>query len=197
MNTLTEEECGYLAGIFAGDGYRHYNVRDRHYIVEFYLNSQRDQDIILFLTDLLRRAGFNPRTRKDIRFNVMRIRVASKEFFQWVARVESSLPSGDAFRLGFSSGVIDAEGSVSREKSTLQVFNTDKELLEIVQECLQKNGIKSTLQQRVRSVKDTKSAYRLTVSMEFKHIKTLSCKGGRLKGSRQRGRSLHHAVRMQ
>ena len=37
---LSEKEMGYLIGFYVGDGYSYFR-KDKHYVVEFYLNSMR------------------------------------------------------------------------------------------------------------------------------------------------------------
>ena len=82
FENLSEEEKGYLFGLFEGDGYKYYDKKNRHYQVEFYLNSLRDIKIIKMLTILLKRIDINPNIYQDKRYNCKRIRVYSEELFK-------------------------------------------------------------------------------------------------------------------
>ena len=73
-------------GLFIGDGYRNYNKKDRHYNVEFYLNSSKDLDIQQYLISLLKKAKVYSSVFKDPRCKVNRIRVSSKQFFYFFER---------------------------------------------------------------------------------------------------------------
>mgnify|MGYP002401761942 CR=1 FL=1 len=44
LDNISSKDIGYMIGLFIGDGYKIH--ADRHYQVEYYLNSERDTDII-------------------------------------------------------------------------------------------------------------------------------------------------------
>jgi len=46
FKNLKEEEKGYLLGFFEGEGYKYHDKKNRHYYVEFSLNSKKDKEII-------------------------------------------------------------------------------------------------------------------------------------------------------
>ena len=46
LSNLSDLEKGYLFGLFEGDGYKYHDKKQRHYQVEFYLNSIKDIEII-------------------------------------------------------------------------------------------------------------------------------------------------------
>jgi hypothetical protein len=84
VGNLSEKEKGYLVGLFLGDGYANYNKNDRHYNTEFFLNSIRDKDIQEFLISILTKMNLFAQIYKDSRYNVNKIRVSSRMFFEFL-----------------------------------------------------------------------------------------------------------------
>jgi len=131
---ICEKELGYLIGFFIGDGYSNYNKNDRHYNVEFYFNSVRDKTIINFVIDLLHRLGLNPFRQKDKRYNSIKIKVSSKEFFIFIREIAGEsvyftrlTNFSKKYKLGIISGFIDADGYV--RKGSICLSQKDKENL--------------------------------------------------------------------
>jgi hypothetical protein len=114
---LSEKEKGYLIGLFLGDGYAIYDKKNRHYNIEFYLNSVKDTDIQDYLLQILRKSNTIAQIFKDQRCNVNRIRVSSKMFFHFLQneirrfKYQGTNAAKD-FLFGVLSGLIDAEGWV-------------------------------------------------------------------------------------
>ena len=177
IEKLSEKERGYLLGLFCGDGYAYHNKKDRHYSVDFYLNSKKDKDIHKRLIDLLRKIGLRVFVFKDTRFNCIRTRVHSKQFYHFCIKIYHSKSSN--FDIGFMSGLIDSDGYVNFKKSTIQIINTNKKLLDKCREILYKFGIKANIKKRNISLKDKKHSYFLSIPVKFKRLKHFSIKAGR------------------
>lgn len=176
LGAISRSEVGYICGLFEGDGYNHHDENTGHYTVEFYLNSEKDEDIIAFITDLLESLGLNPSHYKDKRYRCCRVRVRSKDLFQFLDSYEQELEFGEEFKIGFISGVIDAEGYVNHQKSTIEVVNTDRDLLSRLSIFLKNGGIKHSVNERVKSEKDKLTSYRVLISVELRKKDTLSRK---------------------
>ncbi|MBI4173900.1 MAG: LAGLIDADG family homing endonuclease, partial [Candidatus Aenigmarchaeota archaeon] len=126
LSKLNDKQRGYIKGLFEGDGYSYHDKKQRHYTVEFYLNSLRDGDIKEFLLYLLKKIDLTPHVYKDKRFNCHRIRVRSKGFAGFIEDTSTEETSA-GFKIGFVSGLLDAEGYVNLNKGTIVLFNTDVE----------------------------------------------------------------------
>ncbi len=175
---LSKKQQGYLFGLFEGDGYSNYNKKDRHYIVEFYLTSNRHVELIENLMFLLKRISLNPFLMKDKRFYCVRIKVNSKILFMLINSDYSKEFEDKEFCLGFVSGLLDAEGYINKRCGSINIVNTDKRLLDIVSDILNKNSIKNTLRVRPKSAKDVKISYVIHISEKFKSIPYISLKAG-------------------
>lgn len=131
-DNLSSKELGYLIGLFIGDGYSFYSKNDRHYSVEFYLNSLEDKDIINNVLNLFHRINLNCLVSKDKRYNVIRIRINSKElmkiFNQRVLEFKENKRLSKDYKIGLISGFIDAEGYV--KKGEIVLTQKDKKTLE-------------------------------------------------------------------
>jgi hypothetical protein len=140
---LSQKELGYLVGLYLGDGYAYYNKKDRHYTVEFYLNSERDTDIKIYVLGLLKIEGCNVFVRKDSRFNCVRIRIHSKRLYELFTKKTvdfySKCPADKDNCLGLISGFIDAEGNVGN--GNLVVTQKDKKTLEIFERICKNLGL--------------------------------------------------------
>ncbi|MBR9702386.1 hypothetical protein GOV13_05700 [Candidatus Pacearchaeota archaeon] len=180
IGNLTEKEKGYLFGLFEGDGYKYHNKNSRHYHVEFYLNSEKDKEIISFLVKILIKIGLKPNLYQDKRYNCKRVRVYSKELFNYLIKGSSLVDKGKDFSIGFISGIIDSEGHVDKAKSSIAVVNTDKQLLEKCRDLLEGLGIDAKINKRVLSLKDNKFSYRMYIPVSFKNKAHLSIKTKRL-----------------
>jgi hypothetical protein len=174
FSSISSIEKGYLFGLFAGDGYRFHEIKQRHFTVEFFLHSQRDKKIQEYLTFLLKKLGMNPIIYKDKRYECNRTRVYSKQFFGFINRNFKIIDRD--FKIGFISGMIDAEGNVNSKKSFIKVANTDRKLLLKVKRYLCDLGIKSTLSTRKYSDKNWSDLHSLNISNAFINIKNNSLK---------------------
>lgn len=180
MDNLTEKEKGYFFGLFEGDGYKYYAKKTRQYKIEFYLNSERDKDIIEFLVKLLEKIGFKPNLYQDKRYKCKRIRVYSKKLFEIMDKNIDHTNKSREFKIGFVSGIIDSEGHVNSKKSYIMIVNTNKDLLDKCKEFLKEININSSISKRLPSKKDKLDSYRMYVSVNFRNIPHLSTKTDRL-----------------
>jgi hypothetical protein len=160
--------------IFSGDGYSYHDVKWRHFTVEFFLHSKRDIKIQKYLIRLLRKLKLNVILYKDKRYECNRIRTYSKQFFEFINNYHGK-PDKE-FKVGFISGMIDAEGSVSLKKSYITVVNTDKELLLKLRSYLYDLGINSTMSTKKQQNKNWSDLYLLNISNAFISIKNNSLK---------------------
>jgi len=178
LEKISVKERGYLFGLYEGDGYIYHNLRDRHYTVEFFLNSKRDKDIINFVHLLLRKLELNPFLIKDKRFNCIKVKVNSKELHNFLNQDYNLFLNDKGFDIGFLSGFIDAEGSAN--KSSLCLTNTNLEIMKIASNILKLKGIDNKLSLRKKSIKDTKPIYSMYISVKFKSLDHISLKAERL-----------------
>lgn len=176
LKPLTSLEEGYLLGLFMGDGYFNYNKKDRHYRVEWYLNSQRDGEIIRYLISLLEKMKFNYNLRKDKRYNVIRIRVNSKILmFYFEKKIKEFYKELEVrrknYNLGLLSGFIDAEGYIGNGE--IVIVQKEKRILDKFKELCTQLGLarKLWLYENKRS-----AVWRFRISTNFKYHKNNSCK---------------------
>lgn len=181
LNKLSEKEKGYLFGLFEGDGYKFHDKNGRRFMVDFYLNSKKDKEIIDQLLRLLYKLKLNPNLYQDKRYNCKRIRVHSKELFNLISKKISLNGKNFDFNLGYLSGMIDSEGYVNPKKSEISIINTNKECLEAIKSFLDSINITNSLNKRKPSLKDRKESYRLYISTSFKLFPHLSLKTKGLK----------------
>jgi len=179
---LSDLNQGYLDGFFVGDGYSHYNKNDRHYRVEFYLNSDRDGDIRAKLQEILEKAGLKGRERKDKRFDSLRLRVDSKEFYGKMAsksqKLETATSKSQDYLMGFLSGFIDAEGYVV--KGDITVTQQDKGVLLKIAEICGLLHIPIGKMWSFKNAKTPREIWRLRILTNIKHYKHISCKINRI-----------------
>ena len=179
MKNLSLKEEGYLQGLFDGDGYVIYDKKSRHYQVDFYLNSEKDKDIIKFLLLLLKKKELNAQIYQDKRCHCKRIRIYSKIFFNEVSKGNEFKFNQKDFSLGYISSIIDSEGNINLKKSFISIVNTDIEIIKRCKKILSLFGIKSAIKLRKKSFKDRLNSYRLYISVKFKRLPHLSIKVGR------------------
>jgi intein/homing endonuclease len=178
LDKVNEKEKGYLLGLFKGDGYSFHNKKDRHYSVEFYLNSKRNLEIIKQVCLLIKKLNLNPLLMKDKRFECMRIRTNSKNFFNFINQDFNNNFDNTDFSIGFVSGFLDAEGYVNDEKKIMNIVNTNYDLIQTSSKILNRLGIKNKISLRKKSKKDKLPTYLITISVKFKSLNHLSIKAG-------------------
>ncbi len=182
MDSLTEKEKGYLFGLFLGDGYAYHDKKQRHYSIEFFLNSEKDIDVVNFLRGLLLKIGTKPSFRKDKRYNSIRVRVRSKRLYEaLIAQKKSLVDSSKEFKIGFISGFIDAEGHVNPAKRMIMLINTSKKVMCLIKKYLEDLGMRVVLKKRKKSKRDRLPSYRLYVPVNFINTESNSVKVQRYK----------------
>ncbi len=174
LKNISSKEKGYLLGLFSGDGYIYHDIKWRHFTVEFFLHSKRDIKIQNYLVLLLRKLKLNPIIYKDKRYDCNRIRIYSKQFFEFIKKELAK--SDKDFKIGFVSGMIDAEGSVNLKKSSIKIVNTNKKLIVKVKGYLNDLGINSTISTRKWKNKNWSDLYLLNISIAFINVKNNSLK---------------------
>jgi len=184
-SALTTKERSYVIGLFLGDGYAKYNPKDRHYRVEFCLNSERDKDIIVFVKSLLKKEGYNYFDVKDKRYNVVYVRVNSKHLFQYLIKEKTELKSGRTVKnrnqiLGLLSGLIDSEGYVGHGEILLsQKDDSIAKLMWTLSDSLK-------LTKKVKKVPNPKGSpiWKIRISTKFKNLAHISQKVNRMYSGR-------------
>ena len=177
ITALDDKEIGYIFGLFEGDGYLFHDKRNRHYSVDFYLNSAKDKDTLEFLLSLLRKIGCNPGLYQDKRYHCVRVRVKSKTFLEFIRDRDIALERD--LILGFVSGLIDADGYVNSKKSFIQIVNTKESLLLLTQKMLDHINLRSSISVRTPSKKDKKKSFNLFVTYKFMKTNNISRKTNR------------------
>ena len=179
---LSDKEIGYLAGLFVGDGYANYNKKDRHYNVEFYLHSSRDQDIQIYLSSILKKAKLHLTIFKDPRYKVNRVKISSRIFLYFireqVQKFKIKHRFNKEFLLGVVSGFIDAEGCV--KKGSIHIAQKDGRTIQKIQEMCHKMRVNCN----IRKTKNTPKGFiwRGIISTRFKYLPHNSRKVGRIYG---------------
>jgi LAGLIDADG-like domain len=166
LNKLTERELGYVIGMVNGDGYFYYEPHHRHYTVEFYLNSERDQDVQEFLICLLTKCNLKINIRKDNRYKCNRLRIRSKIFYNFV-KTSSQIKANKDFMIGFISGMIDSDGEVILRNKTTRISNTNKKLIRKLIKYFKNLEIKVTVQKIAYKDKNWMDLYRILVPERF------------------------------
>ncbi len=184
FDALDDTEKGYLIGLFIGDGYAHYDNKQRHYMIEFYLHSERNIEIQEYLVNILGKIGLRCFVSKDKRFKCNRIKVHSMQLYD-ILFSEYHDNTND-YMIGYVSGLIDSEGYVNLPKSTIVITNTDLKILNRCKDYLEILGLKTEIKERVMSRKDKKKSYKLHVPVAFISINMNSLKLNRRKSGSQR-----------
>jgi intein-encoded DNA endonuclease-like protein len=175
---LSQKELGYLIGLYIGDGYSNYNKKDRHYRVDFYLNSIKDQDIMKNLIILLKRLCLNPFVFKDKRCNMNRIRVNSKKFMIFVEKMSKKFISlNKDYKMGLLSGFIDAEGYVT--KGEIMVTQKNKYIINHFKKISESLNVFRKLWKSTNN-KSGGYVWRLRISTKFKYLLHNSYKVNRI-----------------
>lgn len=167
---ITDKQLGYIVGLFVGDGYSNYNPKDRHYKVEFYLNSLKDKAILDYLCKLLQKLNLKYFISKDKRYNVMRVKINSKEFMNLVLKHEKELTKINPlsnYAIGLLSGFTDAEGYVKHGEIVLT--QRDKKVILIFKRISDSLNITRKLWS-AKNPKSTKRIWRMRISTRFKYL---------------------------
>jgi len=124
IDALDEGEQRYVVGIFVGDGSRFFEPKHGHYGIKFGLDAKRDEDVASFLQELFVKAG--KRTSMYADNTTLILKIYSKKLLGFLSQFVSYVEYKDekskaligfkdwssAFKLGFISGLIDADGHV-------------------------------------------------------------------------------------
>ncbi len=180
-DNISSKEKGYLVGLFLGDGYAAYGKKDRHYNTEFYLNSIRDKDIQEFLISILTKMNLFTQISKDPRYNVNRIRISSRMFFEFLQKevnaFETKGYSADKdFLLGVISGLIDSDGCVYY--GTILIAQKNEGLIRQAESICKLFGVNCSLRQKDNT--NGRKIWRMYISTTFKYLPYVSKKMGRV-----------------
>jgi intein-encoded DNA endonuclease-like protein len=126
----------------------------------------------------LGKISLKPYLYKDKRYNCIRIRVRSKQFFEYVRNEIKCIRDNNDFNLGFISGLIDSDGHVNKEKRYIQFHNTDEDIMKVLKGRLDNIGLEGRIALRKRSKKDKKDSFRLYIPFKFVETKHISIKAG-------------------
>jgi hypothetical protein len=126
VNLLSEEERGYIVGLFLGDGSFNRGCKEPRFFVRFALDAKRDKDVALRIAQIIGKAG------KRIKLipwksNII-AKTCSKELFTYMqsyikyTKAEKTLLGSndwsDSFKYGFIAGIIDSDGHVHQHFGT-------------------------------------------------------------------------------
>ena len=124
---------------------------------------KKNKKTIKYLYGLLKKLELNPQLYQDKRYNCKRVRVYSKELFSIIEKNNILKDKPYEFNLGYVSGMIDSEGHVDNKKSCISIVNTNKRVLEEIQDYLHFIKIESNLAKRKLFKKDRLISYRLYI----------------------------------
>lgn len=181
ISLLSDDERGYIIGLFLGDGSFNRGHKERRFFVRFALDARRDKDIALRLAQIFEKA------KKKISFisweNNIIAKTCSKDLVAYIESfiqykqgekmlLDSKKWSGQ-FKYGFLAGIIDSDGHVLPHLGT-EIKTVSSKNFESVSSILQDLKISATL--RVRDAPDysysKKPRYIIYIpSLEMKRIK--------------------------
>lgn len=126
LNILSEDEQGYLVGMFVGDGSLIVKRKGGTYLTKFALDAERDKDIAEYMSNVFEKAG--KRITRYMERSSLTFKVHSKEFIEFLLKHVMYIKRRDsrrrvkiltnpekwtrAFKFGFVSGLIDSDGHV-------------------------------------------------------------------------------------
>ncbi len=179
---LSNKELGYLVGFFIGDGYSYHSKKDRHYVVEFFLNEKRDKKITFYLIHLLGLLKLRIFKQKDKRYNSIKLKVNSKKIMLFiineVSKYKKKCLDDRKYALGFVSGFIDAEGYVNNGE--IQLTQKDKEVLQYIKKICEMLKIPVRKFWSSDNYKSKNKIWGLRISTVFKNFEHNSCKVNRI-----------------
>ena len=125
---------------------------------ELSINKPRKHEYILEIEQLEKRWLFDVKEALKIGFNLKlsirqrktrkyyRLTVYSKSLYKELLEMRKDfnkiLLMSPSFQKGFVQGVFDAEGSVSKQRYSLRVYNKKQKMLQVVKTVLERAGIK-------------------------------------------------------
>jgi len=181
LKKISEYAKGYLIGLFMGDGYSYHRKVDRHYVVEFYLDSIRNKSIIKFTAYLLNILGLNCFRMKDKRYNVIRLKVNSKTLYFFIKKgIERLSKAKDlstftrGYRQGVVSGFFDAEGCI--QKSYASVSQVNKGKLFLIRRICESLGMRGLTIRFRENYKSDKKIGIMHIPLKFIYILSNSLK---------------------
>jgi len=193
LNVLSEEEEGYLLGMFVGDGNLIVKRKRGRYLTKFALDAERDQDIADYLLSVFKKAG--KRITRYIERSSLTFKVCSKEFVEFLLKHVTYIKRRDsqrrvktlikpdkwttAFKLGFVGGLIDSDGHVYYNRRKTKHFGAliktaNKSLRNQLTEILTTLGIDVTTYTAKRHKKSYSNKPQYVVYIPTKELERIS-----------------------
>jgi len=139
IEKLSNWDKGYLVGFFVGDGHLDFRKNNYSYRVVFSLNKKKDRPIAERLTKIIIKARGNP---YKIEFkSLLRIICISKVLFNFLRQfviykriqkgkkminkkvgIKNIAKEGREFNFGFISGLIDSDGCVGPDRTSIRIL---------------------------------------------------------------------------
>jgi len=175
VKRLSDKESGHIVGFFVGDGYPNYNKKDRHYKVEFYLNSKNDSEIIKYLNSLALELRTPFLIKKDKRYHCTIIKINSKSFMSILDSLKEDFLCGKNgynwnYFLGLISGFIDAEGYVGNGE--IQISQKNKNILLCFMKLCNLLKIQTLKFWSSKNFRSKALIWRLRITTKFKNLPT-------------------------
>ena len=143
VDLTPSKHLAYILGVLLGDGSAYSIKRWNRHVVKL---SVRDREFAEKFMDALRRLGLNPRLLREKRKNNRVIWVAkaiSKKFVMWfrnltIDDIKNIVARNKDYVRAFLCGVYESEGNfyISKRSMGIRIFNTNKELVDLVKELL-------------------------------------------------------------
>lgn len=169
FESISNQELGYLVGLYLGDGYI---APNDNYRLEFYLNSINDKCIQDYLLSICNKLHVNLFIIRDKRYNYNKLRVNSKELINVIKLLEHDFSDfklvNKELLMGSVSGFIDAEGYVNHGE--IVVTQKDKDVLEKFIKYSELLNIKITRFWSSDNPKSKNKIWRLRISTQFKNM---------------------------
>jgi intein-encoded DNA endonuclease-like protein len=157
-------DLAYILGVLKGDGcvYNHRRGADIKLVTKDYAFAES-------FAKALTRIGLNPRiylesNRRSLGRGVYyRVEASSKAFYIWykslsLKDIESMLTSQELIA-SFIRGFYESEGSYYKPEHYIHIYNTDMELIEMLQRLLQKLGLNFNIYVKKRNSRSNKPLY--------------------------------------
>jgi DNA-binding transcriptional regulator WhiA len=157
-------DLAYILGVLKGDGcvYKHRRGADVKLVTKDYTFARS-------FAEALTRIGLNPRIYLESnnqslgRGVYFRVEASSKAFYTWyksmsLKDIESMLTSQELIA-SFIRGFYESEGNYYKPEHCIHIYNTDRELIEMLQRLLQKLGLNFNIYVKKHNGRSNKPLY--------------------------------------
>ena len=132
IQKLSVHECGYLVGMYLGDGSIYVKEEKGIYRVTFYLNPT-EKEIIIQLKNLLEKLNLKPHCYKATNGS-FKVEIYSKWFVDWIRKINATNTNIE-FARGMIEGLVDSDGYVEKN-GRITLTTSNEKLLQLIRKLL-------------------------------------------------------------